>query len=249
MRRTLSVMLTATFALAASTARADDAQARAVVEKAVKALGGEAKLAKAKAETFKGKGKFYGMGDGIDYTGEWAVEHPKRLRVKIDVGGGAFTMVRLIDGGKIYMDANGAKSEVDDKDELAEAKESMHHSWVSSLLPLKDKAFTLSMIGEAKVADRPAVGVRVSHKGRRDVNLFFDKEKGVLLKTETGAKGMDTGWQEVRQETFFSDYKDVDGILHPYAMVVNRDGKKYIEMEVTEMKFHEKLDDTHFAKP
>ena len=45
----------------AGAARADDqADLRKVIDKAIKASGGEEKLAKFKAETFKMKGKFYG---------------------------------------------------------------------------------------------------------------------------------------------------------------------------------------------
>ncbi len=250
MRGTMSLLTAAAVALlGAGPARADDA--KALVDKAIKAVGGAEKLAKYKAETYKGKGKFYGMGEGIDFTGEWAMQLPDRMRVKIDVdaNGMQLAIVRVANGDKVWMSFNGTTTEVDDKDEIAETRDGLHHNWVASLLPLKDKAFTLALVGEEKVGDRPAVGVKASHKGRRDINLFFDKEKGLLLKTVTVAKGRDTGGKEVTQETLYSDYKEEDGIKRPRKVVINRDGKVYIESEMTELKPHEKLDDATFAKP
>src|SRR5437868_15187557 len=58
--------------LAAGTARADDAaDARAIIDKAIKASRGEEILDKYKAETLKEKGTYYGMGNGIPYTGHY----------------------------------------------------------------------------------------------------------------------------------------------------------------------------------
>ena len=37
--------------------------------------------------------------------------------------------------------------------------------------------------------------------------------------------------------------------MHPSRVVINRDGMKYVELEISEMKLVDKLDDTVFAKP
>ena len=72
--------------LAAPTlARADDdADMKALIDKAIKAHGGADKLSKHKATTTKFKGKYYGMGEGIDYTGEWNIQPPEKFRVQIN---------------------------------------------------------------------------------------------------------------------------------------------------------------------
>ena len=53
--------------------------------------------------------------------------------------------------------------------------------YLSQVLPLTDKTYPLTGAGEAKVNDRPAVGVKVTARGHRDVTLYFDKESGLLL--------------------------------------------------------------------
>jgi hypothetical protein len=236
---------------AASAARADDkADAKALIVKAIKAAGGEEKLNKFKAETFKGKGKFYGMGEGLDYTGEWAVQRPDRFRVKIEskAGDQTFTFIRVINGDKIWMKLGADVQEVKDKDELAEAREEMHIGQVQSLAPLMGKDYEFTLLGEIKVEGKPAVGIRVSHKGRRDVNLYFDKDASLLVKSEAVVKDPMAG-KEVTQESIYSDYKEVQGVQRAWKVVINRDGKRYVDGEVTEIELHEKLDDAAFSKP
>jgi hypothetical protein len=248
------VCLAAVLALtAAGAARAQDKDgAAAVIDKAIKAVGGEAKIAKYKAQTFKAKGTFYGMGEGIAYTGEWAEQGADKMRAQIEADGGGgmkFTFVRVVNGDKVWMKFGDDTQEVTGKDEITEAKEELYADWITTLLPLKEKGFELAPLGEVKVNGKPAVGVRVSHKGYRDINLFFDKDTGLLAKSEHVVKDPMAGGNEQSQETLFSEYKEIEGVKHAMKVVINRDGKKYIESEVTEFAPKEKIDDAVFGKP
>jgi outer membrane lipoprotein-sorting protein len=249
MRRIVCLTAALTVLAAAGAARADDkSDSKAVIAKAIKAVGGEAKLAKSKAETFKGKGKFYGMGDGIDYTGEWSIQAPDKARVEIKAND--FTFVRVVNGDKVWTKLGDNAQEVDDKDQVKEAKENMYADGVASLRPLvKEKGFEFAALGEVKVGDKPAVGVRVSHKGHRDVNLFFDKESGLLLKSETVIKDEMDGGKEKTQETLYGNYKEFGGVKHPTKVTINRDGSKYITLEISELEPKDKIDDKVFEKP
>jgi hypothetical protein len=48
---------------------------------------------------------------------------------------------------------------------------------------------------------------------------------------------------------FYSDFKEVEGVLQAMKVVIKRDGKDYVEGETTDLKLAEKLDDSVFAKP
>src|SRR5205814_5042787 len=90
------VCLTAVVALVGA-ARADEkAEARAVVEKAIKAMGGKEKLATDKGSVVKVKGKFYGMGEAIDYTADMALQSPDKMRFKMDFEVNAMKITFLI---------------------------------------------------------------------------------------------------------------------------------------------------------
>ena len=243
----------AVMALAASgVARADDkADAQALIAKAIKAMGGKEKLAAKQAFTFKTKGKFYGMGEGIDYTGEFAVQPPDKIHFQMDFEANAmkFNMVYVFNGKKGWIKLNDQRNALD-KDAVAEAREDMYAGHVEALVPLlKGKGFEFSPVGEVKVGEQAAVGIRVSHKGHRDINLFFDKKTGLLLKSERIIKAVMMGGKELTQERIFSDYKEIDGVKRAMKFLLNRDGKKYVVADVSDFETKDKIDDSEFAKP
>jgi hypothetical protein len=245
MRTMLGALAAGAFVLSvAATTRADDqAEARAVIDKAIKAQGGEDKLTRFRNMTWNETGTYYGMGDGVPYTASYATQSPTRFRMDIkDV----FLMV--FDGDKGWIRMGDDTTEMN-AEQVAEQKEDLYAGNLTTLLPLKDKSVTLALIKEAKVGDRPAVGVKVSSKGHRDVSLFFDKETGLLIKSETRVKAQEMGGKEVTQESLYSDHKDVDGLKVPFKVVISRDGKKFVEATHSDLKFPQKLDDKLFAKP
>jgi hypothetical protein len=238
------------FAFGAS-ARADDAaDAKAIVEKAVKAHGGQDKLDKFPGTTVAMKGKVHVMEMAIPFTGEVTTLGADKLKldIEIEAGGMKFRVVNVVAGDKGWAKMGDATTELD-KDQLAEAKEQAYVGWVESLTPLlKDKQFSFATVGEVKVNDKPALGVKVSSKGHRDVDLYFDKETGVLVKREARVKDEGSG-QEVTEESFPSEYKDVQGIKHAMKFTIKRDGKLFLEGEATEYTLSEKLPADFFGKP
>ena len=117
---------------------------------------------------------------------------------------------------------------------------------VVRLLPLlKDKGFELSPIGEVQVAGKPAVGVRVSKKGAKDVSLFFDKTSGLMVKVEHRATDANSG-QEVAEERIVLEYQQVAGAPAAKKVLMNRDGKKFMEVEILEIKFPDTIDENEF---
>jgi outer membrane lipoprotein-sorting protein len=228
----------------------EDARLRELVERAIKAHGGPDVLAKYKAGASKEKGKIHLPGQAIDFTGETSYQLPDRIRsdAHFKAGGQEFTVIQVIDGKKGWFKV-GDKTEEMNKEMLDEAREQINVAKITHLIYLQDKDYKLSPLGEAKVGGRPAIGVRVERKGYRDVNLFFDKDKGLLLKMETRSKDLMQGGQEYTSTTLYDDYKKVEGMMVPYKVTIERDGKPYVDAEVTEAKIAEKIDDNVFEKP
>jgi hypothetical protein len=255
MRSILKLAVAACVLLALTTqSRADEAaDAKALLEKAIKAYGGEAKLSKIKATTMKSKGKYYGGGgDGVDYTEEtfWMAPDKERNDIKFEADGKKNTFIMVFNGDKSWESLNGDTKERS-KDAVAELKEGMHLHQCSLLYPLLDKAYTLTPISEVKVNDKAAVGIKVAHKDHRDLNILFDKNTNHILKIETQVKDLsdEKNPKEVTEELFFDDYKDVDGLPVAHKMNMKRANKKFVEAEVTEIKIVDKLDGKLFEKP
>ncbi len=228
----------------------EDAKLREVIARAIKLNGGIDKLKKFKGSVAKTKGKFHGLGEAIDYTGETSLQLPNRLRTEVHskFGDQEFTFLQVIDGNKGWIKI-GDKTDEMNKDMLDEAKEQMNAANITHLACLSDKDYQLSPLGEVKVGDRPAIGIRVERKGYRDVSLFFDKEKGLLVKMETRGKDVMQGGQEYTSTTRYDDYKKVEGMMVAHKVTIKRDGKPFVEGETIEVKISEKLDDSLFEKP
>jgi hypothetical protein len=225
-----------------------DGESRAIIDKAIKAHGGAKKLEAIKAIQLKGKGKIYQPMEAT-FTAEISQQLPDKMKLSVDleINNMNFAFVQVFDGKKGWQGIAGMIKELD-ADEVKEAREQAYVGEVETLIVLKDKSYKLSALGETKVGDQDVVGVQVTKKGKRDVNLFFDKKTHLLLKAEYRA--LDPNKQEVTQEKLFLDYKDVGGFKSPGRMVINNDGKKFLEIDITETTPMETpFDESVFAKP
>ena len=238
--------------LATTSARGDDAaDARALIDKAIKAHGGADNLAKFKGGAVTFSGTFHGMGMKAPMSGTISTFGADRLKADIEVeaGGEKFRVVQVLAGDKGWMKL-GPDTKDMSKDELAEARHEQHAGYLASLTPLVGaaKGYTLAPTGEMLVNDKAALGVKVSAKGRRDVTLYFDKTTGLLARFDQTVNDEGSG-REVTQETYSSDYKDVQGTKQPYKFLVKRDSKLYLEGEASEITLTETLDANLFVKP
>jgi hypothetical protein len=233
--------------LASGAARAADDDVKAIIDKAIKAHGGADKLNQDKASQTKNKGTIELFG-GISFTEETTMQANRFKSVLVlQVSGQTVTQTTVFNGEKAWVNVVDKTMELEGKT-MDEVKEVIYLARVSRLTTLKDKPFELSSLGELKVNDRPAVGVKVASKGHRDVNLFFDKETGLVAKIER--QGVDPMTEkEFNEERIITEYQEKDGVKFPKKAVINRDGKKFIEVEVLEIKTRDKVDDSEFAKP
>jgi hypothetical protein len=223
-------------------------EARALVDKAIKAHGGEDSLKKYKAGILKNKGKIELL-DGIEITQEVTFMLPDKFReeVSFTINGMAIKTLSVVNGDKVGIEVNGKKIPIDDKitESLKEARSMMD---AMKLYPLREKGYELITVGEVKVNGKPAVGIRASKKGQKDVTIYFDKKTHLIGKVDRRTVDPMSG-QEVSEERIIAEYQKVDGLPQPKRVVVNRDDKKFVEVEVLEMKFYEKLDDSMFTVP
>jgi outer membrane lipoprotein-sorting protein len=223
--------------------------AKAILDKAVKAHGGLDKLAKVKAQQSKAKGSVESPVGLIEFTQESWFQHPDKFKEVSH----ATVMGQQIDATTVY---NGKEGWINVMGQtmalegplLEAAKDGIDTIGLARLAFLGGKDYELTALGESKVNDRPVLGVKISRKGHKDVNLYFDKETNLLAKLEHRVKDP-MGGAEVGEERIIVDYQDVDGMKVAMKATINRDGKKFMDIEVTDIKFTDKLDDGTFEKP
>lgn len=208
------VFSTLLFLLTVSAARSGE-EPHATIARAVKALGGEGNLSRAKAVQAKIKGTLYDPGvkespiDGSKFTGELITQLPAQVKFSLDVEtpGMRVSLISVLNGHKSWT-RDFERSQQDDPATCAEFEQAAYVEYVCSLVPLlKDKHYTLTSAGEAQVKEQSAVAVKVTANGHPDVTLYFDKVSGFLLKAEHRRRDPATN-RDVAWEEFFSDYQE-----------------------------------------
>jgi hypothetical protein len=236
-------------ALFGAALRADDkAEATAVLDKAIEALGGREKLARFQSVTWKGKATIQAGGQDIALVHEGAAQSGDRYRVEMEIQANGMTnkVLFVINGEKAWARANNQTTDLP-KEVAAFARDGLYVMRLVQLLPnLREKEYELSHLGEVKVGDSPAVGIQVARKGFRDVSLFFAKDTGLPVRSETRLTAPDN--QEYTVAYLFADYKEFGGIRH-FTRVTFKVNDQDYATELTEVQAPDTLEDGTFEKP
>jgi hypothetical protein len=222
-----------------------------VIKRAIEAHGGMERLSKIQADWFKIKGWISSDGSkGRPFTAETFVQLPDQLKSVIELAGDdrKVTVVQTVDGDTAWVTIDGVPQAKINASALAEMRAVQHLDRITRLVPLlTDKKYDVSALGESKVNGQTAIGIKVQCKGHREVRLFFDKNTNLLVKAEHRLD--DRRNKEVRQEEYYSDFKEFAGFKRPTKLSVYRDGKKMMEAELVEVKYYERFGEKIFAKP
>ncbi|HEY7315178.1 MAG TPA: alpha/beta hydrolase [Gemmataceae bacterium] len=246
MRKLMLPALAGLLLLSAGRAHADEA--RAIIEKAVKAYGGEEKLAKLKMVRAKARGTV-NLGSDVPFTLEMVWQGPDHLKntVKLE-SAKPTTLVETIAGGDSWSSRDGKPGPLS-AIKLDELRTQAHVHRLLRLTPLlRENIYELAELAERRIEDRPAVGVRVRSPGEREVKLYFEKETGKLVKIERLLHDA-SAKKEVRHEEFFRDYEDIDGVPTAMTQTWHHDGKKALEMTFSEVHYPDRIDPAAFADP
>jgi hypothetical protein len=226
-------------------ARAVENDAKAILDKAIQALGGEEKLKKAEAMTWKGKGTITFNDNEREITFHATVQGLDHYRGEVDSD--EFHGVTVLSGNKGWRKFGDNSRELEEE-ALANQKRTVYLQVIpATLVALKGDGFKLETAGEEKVGDKPAVALKVTPPDGKEFTLAFDKESGLPVKLVARVVGFQG--QEYTQETTFADYKDFGGMKKATKMVSKRDGEKFRDEQITEFQILDKVDPKTFSEP
>jgi hypothetical protein len=224
--------------------------ARRIIRKAIVAHGGKENLVKSCCPyCSRGKGTLF-AGNNLPrpFTFEYWQQDFDHTRMEMHLAfrDGYIPSIRVLNGATGWEQHGATCSDLPDS-EINAARQGAHEAMIHLLYPLlEEPGFSLGLLGESTVFIHQVVGVRVRHRGRPDVRLYFDKTNGFLIKSEAP----DTlQGKTVLREEFYSNYKDLDGRKYPAEVLFLIDGKKYLAIETLEMQMLEKVDPVRFLKP
>jgi hypothetical protein len=230
-------------------APADEAQVNQVLDKAIKALGGEANLSKALNVHWKSKAKVTIEGNENEMTSEVTTEGLDHQRVVFDgeFNGNKVEGLSILSGNKGWRKLGGNVMELDE-DAVKNEKRNLYLAIVgTTVLPLKGNGFKVETAPDETINGKPAAGLKVTGPDGKDFTIYYDKESGLPVRQVAKVAGW-TG-EEYMQEVNYSDYKDFGGIKKPTKLSIKRDGEEFVRSEVTEFKVLDKVPAETFAEP
>jgi len=213
--------------------------AKEVLEKYVKALGGRDALQKHKSRYQTGTLEFSPM--GLKGTVEVYSRSDDKTLTKITLAGVGDVLAGY--DGKTAWTVNPVQgSRIIEGRELLQTKRSAIFNRDANI----DKIYTsLAVRGIEKVGERETYVVVASSDNLPDDILYFDKETGLMLRSDTISITPE-GEQAIK--SFYDDYRDVDGIKVPFK---TRAVTPAFELNsvVTEVKFGIPIEDSKFSQP
>lgn len=245
MRQKFVILVSTCIAVGSTSIARTDESVEAVLNHAIDAHGGREALTKYKAGRSKLKGTLHTPEGEVDFTQEVVYMNPGKVKQVHEAvcKGQSVRVMALINGDNDKIEFNGQTADRNRAER--ELKEAAHFMRVGQLLPLvNEKGFDLSLLPGGD-ADKKAIGVRVRAQGHRDIDLYFDKDSGLLSRVETRGVEDDKEFTETR---VLSDYETEKESGLPYAkkIVVSRDGKRYMELEVLKITHLEHVDTQEF---
>ena len=239
----VALLVTVTVSGPGRTASADDADVTVILDKAMKALGGEDRLGKIKGATWKSRGKIT-LGDHKEqeFTGQTTTQGLDRFRSELEVtylDGTKLKFLSVLNGDKAWHMVGDMALYPDAA--VARQKRTVYLAVIPvTLAPVKGPGFKVQAAGEEKVGGRPAVVLKVTCPDGKDITISFDKQSGLPVKAVGKVFTLDG--REVAQETTYGDYKDFGGIKAATRIEFKTDGKTDRKLEVTEFKVLDKVD-------
>lgn len=234
--------------LSAGAGRTAAGPADDVLRRAVRAHGWDKIEALAAADT-RTKGTLFLSGRSYAFTQRILFQRPGRLRetLEMEAPEGKLVLTTVFDEDRGWISRAGQTRALEDR-ALAEARESVYLALLTRLTTIRGPRFRLSALGERPVEGKPALGVRVSADGHRDVDLYFDKSSGLLVKTRRQAVDPTSG-NPLTEERYFGGYRPFQGVWSARKLRVERNDVKFMEVEVTELRFLDKLPEDTFSRP
>jgi hypothetical protein len=240
---------TAVLGLLSTPLRADNPPVTQVLDKAIKAMGGEERLGRLHAFSAKAKGKVILEGGSNPISSETTVEGLDHFRSQFEgeFNGNKVEGVTVLNGDKGWRKFGDQNMEME-PDAVKNEKRTIYLMVVpASILPLKSKDFKVESAADETVRGKPAAALKVTGPDGKDFTLYFDKESGLPVRMIAKV----VGWMgdEYTQDVSYGDFKDFDGVKRASKVTIKRDGEDFVEQEITDFKPLEKVPAEKFSEP
>ncbi len=119
----------------------------------------------------------------------------------------------------------------------------------SNIFPLVDyqkEGSKLELVGKDDVEGTEAYKLKLTTKSGKIIYYYLDADSGIELKAETN---LSKNGVESKSETYFSDYKKVNGIYFPFYIETKSKGLTAGKIVFSTIKLNLNIDDSIFDMP
>jgi hypothetical protein len=243
--RAIGLLVTVFSGVFSGAARAQDVAARAILDKAIKAIGGEERLNKISSFSWTSTSVAKTGGKPIEMSAVFTFDGLTRVRREFRIG--AVPRLTILDRDKGWYAFRREYSQMDG-DAVAKEKRNIYLQVVPSLLvPLKRDGFKYVATGQEEVDGKPASVLNVTGPDGKEFLLYFDKESSLPVR-EVARSISDDGKQHVETATF-RRYQAFGGIKQATAIEVRRGPQDVTFIEITDFRVLDRVNSELFARP
>lgn len=235
----VSVLVLATLAPHSAAQTADE-----LVAKVLAARGGAEKIKAIHSQRVTGKISF-GTGAEGPFTVEF--ERPGKMHMELSVGGKA--IIRVYDGKSAGWVLNQLSPNPDVQPMSAEELSGIgdESDFDGPLLDYKSKGNHIELVGKDEVEGKPVYRLKLTAKNGDVRTYFFDTSTYLLTKWEGQRKAGD---QVLLVETFFRDYRTINGLTFPFEIDSDSPGMaQQQKLTFDKIEIDPAIDEARFGKP
>jgi outer membrane lipoprotein-sorting protein len=214
-----------------------------VIAKSVEARGGLDKVKAVQSLRWTGKMEF---GPGIEAPGVYVQKRPDLARLDFTLQG--LTATQAYDGKSAWaiMPFTGKKDpEAMTEDDTKQMQEDADID--GPLVEYKAKGHQVELLGKEQIEGTDSYKLKLTHKNGNVKLIYLDADSGLEIKEVS--KRMVRGTEQ-ETETSFSDYREVNGLMFPFAQQSSIKGSPQVQkLTIEKLELNVPVDDASFKMP
>jgi len=215
-----------------------------IIRKALDARGGIPKIKTVQSERISGRISF-----SKDMGGTFSVELKRPLKMRAEISIDGQQLIRTYDGkssGWMINPFSGNKEvqplPAGDLKNITDESD-----FDGPLVDYKSKGNAIELAGKEVLDDKPVYRLKLTNKNGDVRYYFFDASSFLLVKWEGNRRNGD---EDIPWESYFSDYRDVQGLKYPFRIDQGSPGTEIKQTLLAEkVEIDIPIDDSRFGKP
>ena len=218
-------------------ARPQPGLAKMLLNKAIAAKGGLARLQAIKTVQVESTMTAQSVGQPVVFRVATSIEYPNRFRVEATMPQGKLTQVYA--DGRYWIEGPDGVKELD-REAAATIRAAVDRDLVRVLL---GAAAGRLVVREVDADDPRTDAIEVSGDGTLPLTLFLNRDNGLIERARY------QGGPDGRTEETYSDYRNVGGIQVPFHTVVRRGTLQPLQRDIKTIRYNVPLAAALFQKP